>query len=105
MTLDINDSTLAMYGSTITNYEELEKVEITDDQLLIASKPVMKYIFAKDYYFMMGDNRHNSLDSRYFGFVSEDFIVGEASFIWLSLDDKVDLLDKVRWRRLFQTIN
>lgn len=105
MTIDINDSTLAMYGSTIINYEELETVEITDDQLLIASKPEMKYTFAKNYYFMMGDNRHNSLDSRYFGFVSEDFIVGEASFIWLSLDDKVDLLEKIRWRRLFQTIN
>ena len=53
----------------------------------------------------MGDNRHNSLDSRYFGFVSEDFIVGEASFIWLSIDDKADLFDKIRWGRLFNTIN
>ena len=105
MTVDINDSTLAMYGSTITNYEEQGIVEIIEDQLLIAGKPVMQYTFAKNYYFMMGDNRHNSLDSRYFGFVSEDFIVGEASFIWLSLDDKADLFDKIRWERLFNTIN
>ena len=105
MTIDINDSTLAMYGSTISNYEEQEIVEIIEDQLLIAGQPVMKYTFAKNYYFMMGDNRHNSLDSRYFGFVSEDFIVGEASFIWLSIDDKADLFDKIRWGRLFNTIN
>jgi len=105
MTIDINDSTLAMYGSTISNYEEQGIVEIIEDQLLIAGQPVMKYTFAKNYYFMMGDNRHNSLDSRYFGFVSEDFIVGEASFIWLSLDDKADLFDKIRWGRLFNTIN
>jgi signal peptidase I len=105
MTIDINDSTLAMYGSTITNYEEQGIIEIIEDQLLIAGKPVMQYTFAKNYYFMMGDNRHNSLDSRYFGFVSEDFIVGEASFIWLSLDDKADLFDKIRWERLFNTIN
>ena len=105
MTIDINDSTLAMYGSTITNYEEQGIVEIIEDQLLIAGKPVVQYTFAKDYYFMMGDNRHNSLDSRYFGFVSEDFIVGEASFIWLSLDDKADLFEKIRWDRLFKTIN
>jgi signal peptidase I len=105
MTIDINDSTLAMYGSTITNYEEQGIVEIIEDQLLIAGKPVVQYTFAKDYYFMMGDNRHNSLDSRYFGFVSEDFIVGEASFIWLSLNDKADLFEKIRWDRLFKTIN
>lgn len=105
MTIDINDSTLAMYGSTISNYEEQGIVEIIKDQLLIEGRPVMQYTFTKNYYFMMGDNRHNSLDSRYFGFVSEDFIVGEASFIWLSIDDKADLFDKIRWGRLFNTIN
>ena len=105
MTIDINVSTPAMYGSPITIYEEQGIIEIIVDQLLIAGKPFMQYTVAKNYYFMMGDNRHNSLDSRYFGFVSEDFIVGEASFIWLSLDDKADLFDKIRWERLFNTIN
>lgn len=105
MTIHVNDSSIAMYGSTIMNYEDQDAVEIIKDQLLISGKLVTDYTFTKDYYFMMGDNRHNSLDSRYFGFVSEDFIVGEASFIWLSLDDRADFLDKIRWNRIFKLIH
>jgi signal peptidase I len=58
-----------------------------------------------DYYWMMGDNRHNSLDSRYWGFVPEDHIVGKAVFVWLSLDYNANLLNKIRWSRVFRTIN
>jgi signal peptidase I len=59
-----------------------------------------------DYYFMMGDNRHNSADSRFWGFVPEDHIVGKAVFIWLSLNNYADnLLDKIRWKRLFTYID
>jgi signal peptidase I len=54
---------------------------------------------------MMGDNRHNSLDSRYWGFVPEDHIVGKAVFVWMSLDYNASLFSKIRWSRVFRTIN
>jgi signal peptidase I len=57
-----------------------------------------------DYYWMMGDNRHSSSDSRYWGFVPEDHIVGKALFVWLSLDEQGGFLDKVRWNRIFMGI-
>jgi signal peptidase I len=58
-----------------------------------------------DYYFMMGDNRDNSADSRFWGFVPEDHIVGKAVFIWFSIDQAKSWFSKIRWRRLFSTIN
>jgi signal peptidase I len=54
-----------------------------------------------DYYWMMGDNRHNSLDSRYWGFVPEDHIIGKPKFIWLSIDKEASGFKKIRWRRIF----
>jgi len=104
MTFTADEYTIAKYGSTIKNYEEHESVEIKEDELFINGEKITQYTFNKNYYFMMGDNRHNSEDSRYWGFVSEDFVVGEASFIWMSLDDKESLLSKVRWSRLFRPI-
>ncbi|MCK5168593.1 MAG: signal peptidase I, partial [Bacteroidales bacterium] len=58
-----------------------------------------------DYYFMMGDNRHNSADSRYWGFVPEDHVVGKAVFIWLSLDKDQQFVNKIRWNRMFSLIH
>ena len=103
-TIDVSEESLAKYGSTIEDYEELDDVEIKDNQLLIDGKAVSQYTFRKDYYFMMGDNRHNSEDSRYWGFVPADFVVGEASFIWMSFDDSGSLFSKIRWNRLFNGI-
>jgi len=57
-----------------------------------------------DYYWMMGDNRHSSADSRLWGFVPEDHIVGKAMFVWLSLDEVGTFLNKVRWNRIFMGI-
>lgn len=105
MKIEVNEETLAMYGSTISNYEDLRNVEIETDKLTIDGEVVEEYTFNKDYYFMMGDNRHNSLDSRYWGFVSEDYIVGEASFIWMSWENEGSFLSKIRWDRLLKSIN
>jgi signal peptidase I len=58
-----------------------------------------------DYFFMMGDNRHNSADSRFWGFVPEDHIVGKAVFIWMSWDTNGTFLNKIRWNRLFRLIH
>lgn len=104
MTIEINDSTLATYGSTIAEYDHNDDVKIENGKLLIDGQEVNQYTFKQNYYFMMGDNRHNSLDSRYWGFVPEDHIVGKAFFIWLSIDRNADFFSKIRWSRFFQLI-
>lgn len=104
MHMVVNDSTLNVYGEIIEKYEGHEKVEIRNNELLIDDKKVDEYIFKQDYYFMMGDSRDNSLDSRYWGFVPEDHILGKPLFIWFSVDANADLLHKIRWNRLFTVI-
>ena len=103
MTIAINDSTLAFYGETIRTYDDKD-VKIENQKLFVEGKEVTSYTFKQNYYFMMGDNRHNSLDSRYWGFVPEDHIVGKAFFIWLSIDKFAGPLDKIRWSRFFKMI-
>ncbi len=104
MTIAVNDSTMALYGETIELYEHHENVTIDNGKLLIDGKELAEYTFGQDYYFMMGDNRNNSLDSRYWGFVPYDHIVGKALFIWMSVDNEADFFNKVRWKRLFSRI-
>ncbi|PIB35469.1 S26 family signal peptidase [Reichenbachiella sp. 5M10] len=105
MTIQLDEDMVATYGSTIRDYEGLEDVKVQENKLIIDGKVATEYTFQQNYYFMMGDNRHNSEDSRYWGFVPEDHIVGEASFIWMSIDPNADLLGKIRWSRLFSGIN
>ncbi|GAB1445513.1 signal peptidase I [Flammeovirgaceae bacterium] len=105
MTIHINDSTLAFYGNTIKLYDHNDNVVLTDSTLTIDGQPIKQYTFKQNYYFMMGDNRHNSLDSRFWGFVPEDHIVGKAFFIWLSINKYGGFLDRIRWKRFFKMIN
>jgi signal peptidase I len=100
----INDSMLNFYGEVIKKYEGNTDVVVRADRLYVDGQHVKEYTFRQDYYFMMGDNRHNSLDSRYWGFVPEDHILGKPLFIWFSFDSEANLLHKVRWRRLFTWI-
>ncbi|HEX7014343.1 MAG TPA: signal peptidase I [Cyclobacteriaceae bacterium] len=104
MTITINDSTLAIYGTTIRDYDHNDDARIDGDRLIIDGHEVTEYTFHQNYYFMMGDNRHNSLDSRYWGFVPEDHIVGKAFFIWLSIDKNASFFHKIRWNRFFRLI-
>ncbi|GAB3909645.1 hypothetical protein GCM10028803_47580 [Larkinella knui] len=104
-TVPINPQTIAVYGPLINRHEGNAKVEMTATSLKIDGQPITSYTFKQDYYFMMGDNRHNSDDSRYWGFVPENHIVGKAVFVWMSIDpDPATVWTKIRWNRLFRLI-
>ena len=94
---------LPLYERIITAYEG-NKLEVKDGVIYINGEEVQSYRFAQDYYFMMGDNRHNSLDSRYWGFVPEDHIVGKPALIWLSIDGNKKFPNNIRWRRFFKIL-
>jgi signal peptidase I len=89
---------IALYQRIIANYEH-NSLDIKDGKIIINGKETTTYTFQMNYYWMMGDNRHNSADSRYFGFVPDDHIVGKAWFVWLSFGNK-----GIRWNRLFRSI-
>ncbi|GGB86814.1 signal peptidase I [Dyadobacter sediminis] len=104
-TVVLNDLNTAFYADVIRYYEGNEHVTLKEGKLLLNGKPLSQYTFKQDYYFMMGDNRHNSADSRYWGFVPKDHIVGKAVFVWMSIDpDPTNFFNKIRWERLFRVI-
>ena len=105
MTIDITPESIAQYSYAITHLDWNKKVEIKGNELYIDGKKQDKYTFKQNYFFMMGDNRHNSADSRFWGFVPEDHVVGRASFTWMSLDyNKSWFGGKIRWDRIFRGI-
>ena len=102
-TVQLTLENLPLYERVITSYEGNE-LEIKDGKIFINSEEAQSYTFQQDYYFMMGDNRHNSLDSRYWGFVPEDHIVGKPALSWLSIDGNKKFPKNIRWRRFFKFV-
>lgn len=103
-TVPLNDSTLTLYRRAIEVYEE-NKVDVKGGDIFINGKKATAYTFKMNYYWMMGDNRHDSLDSRFWGYVPEDHIIGKAKLTWWSTDSTKNILTGVRWNRLMRPIN
>jgi len=102
-TVAINFMSLPFYSRIITEYEK-NKLEIKGSDIYINGEKTNNYTFKQDYFWMMGDNRHNSEDSRYWGYVPADHIVGKPVFIWMSWDTNGKGFGKIRWERLFTTV-
>ena len=102
-TVSITTKNLSIYKDIIERYEN-NKLEVVSGEIYINDKLATTYTFAMDYFWMMGDNRHNSADSRFWGFVPENHIVGKALFVWMSWDKNAKGLKKIRWNRLFSSV-
>lgn len=106
--ISLDAKNLAFYRDIILYFDHNDDVKEENGKIILDGKPITEYTFNQNYYWMMGDNRHNSVDSRYWGFVPEDHVVGKAVLVWLSIDPNeswVNIGDKVRWKRLFSSIN
>ena len=109
-TVKMDLKSFSLYRRIIEVYEGSEmgidnKLSVNGNQVLLNGEPLDSYTFKQNYYWMMGDNRHNSEDSRYWGYVPETHIVGKPVFIWFSWDSNAKgLMNKIRWERLFTTV-
>ncbi|MCD7963184.1 MAG: signal peptidase I [Rikenellaceae bacterium] len=102
-TVNLTLENLPLYERIISVYENNE-LQVKDSVIYINNAPAVNYTFEMDYYFMMGDNRHNSADSRFWGFVPEDHIVGKATFVWFSMDKEKRFPANIRWNKMFRTV-
>ncbi|NNK40327.1 MAG: signal peptidase I [Winogradskyella sp.] len=104
-TIQLNVENLPLYKRLIAEYEG-HKIVARGNQVFIDDEVVSEYTFKNDYYWMMGDNRHNSIDSRYWGFVPHNHVIGKPVFIWMSIDGINDGIKnwKFRWDRIFTTV-
>ncbi|MFO7999670.1 MAG: S26 family signal peptidase, partial [Marinilabilia sp.] len=100
-TVDISLENILLYERIIVNHEG-NSLEVKNNRIFINGEETESYTFDMDYYFMMGDNRHKSADSRYWGFVPEDHIVGQPLLVWLSLDKDKSFPFNIRWNRFFK---
>jgi signal peptidase I len=105
MTVNLNKENLPLYKKIIAEYEAND-LETSPSEIRINGNPTDQYTFKKDYYWMMGDNRHKSEDSRFWGFVPDDHIVGKPIFIWFSIKGINDGIKNwsIRWDRVFTTV-
>ena len=101
--VELSEENLPLYERIITVYEG-NTLNVKNGTIYINGEEAHTYTFRQDYYFMMGDNRHNSLDSRYWGFVPEDHIIGKPALIWLSIDGNKKFPKNIRWRRFFKFV-
>jgi len=102
-TIEITLDNLPLFYRIITTYEG-NTLEIRGEQIFINGELTNTFTFAMDYFWMMGDNRHNSADSRNWGFVPEDHVVGRPIFTWLSLDRDLSFPRNIRWNRMFRAV-
>lgn len=102
--VSLNLQVLPIYKKIITEYEG-NTLKVEGNSIFVNGAKTDSYTFQKDYYWMMGDNRHNSLDARYFGYTPDDHIVGKPIFIWMSWDSNGKGFNKIRWDRLFTTVS
>ena len=103
-TVKLTTDNLPFFDRIIEAYEG-NTLGIIDDKIFINGNPVTEYTFKMDYYFMMGDNRHRSADSRFWGYVPEDHVIGKPKFIWLSTDKDQNFPKSIRWNRFFKIID
>lgn len=103
-TVQLTAENLPLYERIIRVYEGNDLKVTSGGKILINGEEAQSYTFRQNYYFMMGDNRHNSLDSRYWGFVPEDHIVGKPAVIWFSSDRNKSFPGNIRWRRIFKFV-
>ena len=109
VTVEITPESMPFYKEIIETYEGSEyglnnKLSLNGTQVLLNGSPISEYTFHQNYYWMMGDNRNNSEDSRSWGYVPENHVVGKPVFVWLSWDSNASGFDKIRWDRVFTTV-
>ena len=102
-TIEITKSNFGLYKDIIKRYEK-NNLEIINNKVYLNNNELKNYTFKMNYYWMLGDNRHNSADSRFWGFVPENHIVGKALFIWMSWNKNGSGIKKIRWKRLFNSV-